>query len=101
MELWYQETGISPKEVFMPGQFTAERTFVLDWERRKEFVSLFLLTGYPGHPSATVQKITLQPLESESRLQNTTYSINSLGTSMHGKAILFYSSVVEEPEEKE
>lgn len=67
MTVWMQETPGSPKEVYLPDGFTAERRFIVLWSRRTEFAALFLGTGgyYPGQSAAVVRKIEIEPLDDE------------------------------------
>ena len=93
MSLWMQEIADSPIETVTSTTFTAIRSFLVEWDRRGEFETLFFGAGggYPGRMGVVVKQITFEPL-SKSFFDNSavTDSISTLGKNGWGRATVVY-----------
>lgn len=93
MSLWMQEIAESPIETVTTTTFTAIRYFMVQWNRRNDFETLFFGANgtYPGRTGIVVRQITFEPL-SPSFFDNSavTDPLSELGESGWGKATVVY-----------
>ncbi|MCL2304784.1 MAG: hypothetical protein FWC43_05515 [Planctomycetaceae bacterium] len=95
-----QEIGGSPKELYDRNGFSAERVFLVPWEKRQEFTELVLASPevltYPGQAQTAAVRLKMEPLEPDAIELN---SVQNIATDLPGyggsflKSTVYYESV--------
>ena len=102
--MFIQEIGGSPKEQYDRGGFSAERAFLVPWERRQEFIEAVFNASspktliYPGQSQTVAVRLKLEPLDPDAIELN---SVQDIATDLPGyggsflKATIDYESIAD------
>jgi len=95
-----QEIGGSPKELYDRNGFSAERVFLVPWEKRQEFTEKVLASPevltYPGQAQTVAVRLKMEPLEPDAIELN---SVQDIAADLPGyggsflKSTVYYESI--------